>query len=169
MARMRRRSIALWLALPLLACRTPDPKQELAVTDVECYWAIDKNSGGTLYIAPSVRFQVKNLAPREQRTVQATVTFRRKGEEQTWGSAWVEVTPRGKPLPPGQSTAVTMKSDGRYYSTGEAEGMFSHAQFKDAHATLFLRVGGSAWVQFADLDAERRIGSRTVEAAPAGP
>ena len=166
---MRRRALIGLLALPLLACQPPDPKQELAVSDAECYWAIDKNSGGTLYIAPVVRFQVKNVGQREQRTLQATVTFRRKGEEQTWGSAWLEVTPRGKPLKPGESTTVALKSDGRYYSTGPLEGMFEHQLFKDAHATLFLRLGGSPWVEFASLDAERRIGSRTVEEAPATP
>lgn len=156
--------LALLSSLPGLACESHDPKQELELTGLETYWAVDSAVGARRYIAPVARFQLRNLAAEPLRTVQATATFRRKGEEQLeWGSAWEQVTPVKKPLAPGQTTLVLMKSDGRYYSEGDPHQFFEHAQFKDARVTVYLRVGSSPWVQFAEADVERRIGTRAIE------
>ena len=65
---------------------------------------------------------------------------------------------RKNPLAPGQSIGVTLKSDARYHSQGPVEGMFTHAQFKDALAEIFLRVGSSGWVSFGQVPVERRVG-----------
>jgi hypothetical protein len=93
--------------------------------------------------------------------------FRRKGEENlTWGSAFEQVVSRKNPLAPGQSIPVTLKSDARYHSQGPVEGMFSHAQFRDALAEIFLRVGSSGWVSFGQVPVERRVGSRAVASPP---
>jgi hypothetical protein len=166
---MRAPSAAV-LALLVLAsgaCRAPEPKAELELTDMETYWVIDSALGTTEYIAPAVRFRLRNKGARPWGAIQATATFRRKGEEgQTWGSDWRQVTTSAKPLAPGQDTLVVLKSDGRYYSTGTPESMFRHQLFKDAKVEVFLRIGASGWVKFAEADVERRIGSRAVEAQP---
>jgi hypothetical protein len=110
-----------------------------------------------------VRFRVTNKSKAPQTSVQATATFRRKGEEEIdWGSGWVEVTSRKKPLAPGQATQVTMKSDGRYYSSGDPQTFFEHKLFKDARATVFLRIGSSGWEKFGEIDVPRRIGSKAL-------
>ena len=154
---------ALAAALLLGSCRSPDPKALLEVTDVEAYWAVDSASGTTEYIAPAVRFQVRNASAEALRAVQATAVFRRKGEEGvTWGSDFRQVSARGDALDPGEAIILVLKSDARYYSTGPPETMFTHEQFKDATAEFFLRVGSSGWTAFGRTDVERRIGSRTV-------
>jgi len=151
----------LLLAVSLAACRTPVPQEELSVADVEAYWAIDSAVGDRQYIAPVVRFRATNKSKEAQTSVQATASFRRKGEEGIdWGSGWVEVNSRKKPLAPGQSTLVTMKSDGRYYSSGDPETFFEHKLFKDARVTVFIRIGSSGWEKFAELDVPRHIGSK---------
>lgn len=156
-----RLSTAFLLAL-LGGCQTPDPQKELQFFDAETYWAIDSMVGTTQYIAPVVRFRVKSLAAEPLRSVEATVAFKRKGEEKlTWGTDWQRLTAT-KPLQPGQTVLVVMKSDARYHSQGSLAGMFTHAQFKDAKAAVFLKVGASTWSQFAELEVERRIGSRSV-------
>jgi hypothetical protein len=156
--------VVLALAASLAACRSPDPQAVLAVSDVETYWAIDPAQGGTQYIAPVIRFQVKNRSPEPLRSVQATATFRRKGEQaQTWGSDWQQVASSGHPLAPGQDTLVVLKSDARYFSNGPVEGMFQHEKFRDASAEVFLRVGASSWSRFAGADVERRVGTRSVQ------
>jgi hypothetical protein len=43
--------------------------------------------------------------------------------------------------------------------------MFTHAQFRDATVDVFLRIGSSPWTKFATADIERRIGTRSVQAA----
>src|SRR5881397_422706 len=99
----------LALAVPLVTCRSPDPQAVLQVSDVETYWAIDPAQGQTQYLAPVVRFQVRNRAGQPLRSVQATATFRRKGEEgQSWGSDFAQVGSSGHPLAPGQSTLVVL-------------------------------------------------------------
>ena len=159
-----RRLLALPLALLAVACVAPDPKAVLEITDVETYWAVDTAAGERIYIAPVVRFTVRNKGPEELRTVQASANFRRKGEEELeWGGAFEDVTPTGKPLPRGGSRLVVLKSDGRYYSSGDPHAFFEHAQFKDARAQVWLRVGNSRWSLFGEPDIDRRIGSRTVE------
>jgi hypothetical protein len=164
---MTRRPIPwLLLLVPLAACRTPVPQQELQVSDVEAYWAIDSTVGDQQYIAPVARFRVTSKFGEPETSVQATATFRRKGEEEIdWGSAWVEVSSRKKPLAPGQSTQVTMKSDGRYHSSGDPEKFFEHRLFRDAHVTVFLRIGSSNWEKFAEADVPRHIGSKALAEA----
>jgi hypothetical protein len=166
------RSRAAAALLVLAGCRAPDPNAVVKATDLETHWAVDSgDAGGTQYIAPVVRFKLANISGESQGSVQVTATFRRKGEENlTWGSDFRQVASRAEPLVPLQVLPVVLKSDARYYSTGAPEGMFSHADFKDATAEVFVRVGSSPWTKVGALDVERRIGARGVQpsAPPAG-
>jgi len=157
-------AVVLAAAFAVSACKRPDPKAELDVSAIETYWVIDSPRGATQYMAPAIRFQVRNKSQEPIRSIQATANFRRVGEEENWGSAWEQVTPASKPLEPGKEVLVVLRSDGRYTSTGEADSMFAHKQFKDTRAEVFLRVGSSGWVKMAEAPVDRRVGSRTVQA-----
>lgn len=161
-------SLLLVAACLLADCKRHDPKQELEIAGVETYWVLDSPRGGTQYMSPAVRFRVHNKSPEPILSIQATATFRRVGEAENWGSAWEQVTPVKKPLAPGKDVVVVLRSDGRYTSSGAADSMFAHPQFKDTSAEVFLRVGSSGWVKMAESPIERRVGSKTVEplAAP---
>jgi hypothetical protein len=162
--------VPLFLALVSLSCESPDPKATLEISDVETYWVVDAPNGATQYIAPAVRFRVKNRSSRPWGSVQATATFRRKGEEsKSWGSDWKPVTSPGQSLAPGESVLVVMRSDGRYYSTGTPESMFRHGLFRDARVDIFLRIGASAWTKLLERDVERRIGTRDLASGGASP
>jgi hypothetical protein len=152
------------LALVLSGCHAPDPKAELEIANLETYWVVDSAVGQTSFIAPAVRFDVQNQGKQPRASIQATATFRRKGESESWGSDWKEVVPAGKPLAPGASTLVVLRSDGRYSSTGAPETMLQHQLFKDASVEVFLRLGSSGWVKFGSADVERRIGAKSVPA-----
>lgn len=165
LARPRRPWLGLWLLLlAASACRTPEPAKELAVSDLEAYWAIDSTAGDTVYLAPVVRFQLTNRGATE--SIEATATFRRKGDPATWGSAWERVSVPQKRLAAGRTMTVALKSDGRYYTTGAPDGIFGHELFKDANVELFLRVGSSGWIKMGAADVERRIGSKTLASPP---
>jgi hypothetical protein len=159
------------VVLPLLAaaalagsCRSPDPKQELEVTDLETYWAVDSARGERQYIAPVARFHLRNRGQQELRSIQVTASFRRKGEEQLdWGTAFDQFAPAKKALPPGEGVRVTLKSDGRYYSTGEPAGFFEHKLFKDARVQIYVRIGSSKWELMAEADVDRRIGTKALQ------
>src|SRR5258708_31059790 len=115
-------------------------------------------------MAPAVRFRVHNKAPEPSLSIQATAPCRRVGEDENWGSGWEQVTPVNKPLPPGKDVVVVLRSDGHYTSSGAADSMFAHPQFKDTRAEVFLRVGSSGWVKMAESPIERRGGRQ-----PGGP
>jgi len=135
------------------------------VSEVETYWAVESPRGETQYIAPVVRFRLRNLTAGPSRSVQAQVVFRRIGEEdKSWGSDWKEVAPSRAPIPQGGELFVELKSDGRYYTTGTPESMLQHEQFRDARADIFLREGSSSWTKMADVLVDRRIGSRSAVA-----
>ncbi len=148
-------------------CRAPDPQAELALDDLETYWAVDPPSGSTQYIAPVARFHLRNKGSNQLDSIQASATFRLKGETKTWSGAFLQVAPMArKPLAPGQSTLVVLKPDGegRYSSTVTPEEMLAHQQFRDVRVDVFLRVGSSGWTMMAQADVERRIGSHAVQA-----
>jgi hypothetical protein len=165
---------ALTLAAAGAACSKLDPAQELSVHDFETHWAIDPAVGGTSYLAPVVRFRVTNKGTHGLRSVEARARFwRKEGQLVDWGGGGAFVATWRKPLPPGKSVPLVLKSDGRYTSGGPAEEMFKNPQFHDARAEIFLRIGASPWVKFADVDIDRRIGARSViekgDAAPRPP
>jgi hypothetical protein len=150
--------------LLLASCRTPDPAQVVKISDVETHWAVDNSQAGTLYIAPVIRFKLTNVGPEPLGSIDVTATFRRKGETATWGGDFRQVSTRRKPLGPGQSESLVLKSDTRYYSNGPTEGMFTHKDFKDATVELFVRVGASRWTKSSEiLDVERHIGAHSVQ------
>ena len=164
------RAAAIAAAVAAFGCRAPDPNAIVKVTDLETHWAVDSASGGTQYIAPVVRFKVSNVSGEAQGSVQATATFRRKGEENvTWGSDFRQVSTRREPLVPLQVLPVVLKSDARYYSTGPPETMFTHQDFKDATVEVFVRVGSSSWTKVGAADVERRIGARAAQPETAAP
>ena len=157
---------ALLLSLLAAACRTPDPKAELEVSDLEAYFVVDTPRGDTQYLAPAVRFRVRNKTANPERSIQANAVFRRVGEEEkSWSGDWKQVASASKPLAPGQATLLVMKpeGEGRYYSTGTPESMFAHTLFRDVKVDLFLRVGSSGWTKMAEAKVERRIGSKAVQ------
>src|SRR3989442_1817366 len=133
----------LALTALLAACRSPDPRSVTDVSDVETYWAIDSAQGDRQFIAPVVRFQVHNKGRDSLRTLEAQATFRRKGEDAIWSSAWTRVTgPGGAPLAPGAGSLVVLKPEGqgRYFTNGPPETMFTHGQLRDATVDAFMPI-----------------------------
>ena len=74
-ARPGRPSLGVALCLALAGCGAPDPKSEVEMLNLETYWAIDSPSGNTQYLAPVVRFDLRNQG-RKSRSVQAMATLR---------------------------------------------------------------------------------------------
>jgi hypothetical protein len=161
-----RRALALGLAFACAACAKPDPQAVLEHSDLETYWAVDSAVGETQYIAPVLRLRLRNRSAEPQQAVRVRARFERKGHPgQDWGSAeWWSWGALHRPLKPGETVVVVLKSDGRYYSTGAPESMFGHELFRDARAELFAAVGPSDWIKLGEAEVERRIGSREVEA-----
>lgn len=157
--------VAVWLVCLSVACEVPDPRQELELLDFETHWAIDPSVGETHYLAPVVRFRLRNKGTEPRRSIQVKVNFRRE-DLGVWSVGFEQVSPvAGQPLAPGASIECALKPDGegRYSSPESPETMLQHPQFRDVQAEVFVRLGRAEWVKMAEVDVERRIGSRTVE------
>ncbi|MET0553914.1 MAG: hypothetical protein ABW221_12800 [Vicinamibacteria bacterium] len=162
-ARFTRALAAAGLLLGLAGCAAPDPKVELEIQGLETYWAIDSPGGNTQFLAPVVRFNVRNKGTRSRRSILASATYRREGETEAWSGAFWKVAPvKDESLAPGASALAMLKPEGqgRYTSTGAPEGMFAHPEWKDVSAEIFLRVDNSNIVSFGTFPIERRIGSK---------
>lgn len=156
---------AAGLALATAGCTPPDPRAELEIQDLETYWAVDSPAGGTQFLAPVVRFKVRNKGTKPRLSILASATFRRAGETQAWSSAFWKVAPvKDEALAPGGAFPALLKpeGEGRYSSTGPPGGMFVHPGWKDVSAEVFMRVDNSSVVSFGTFPIERRIGSKGI-------
>jgi hypothetical protein len=163
--RFTRVTCAVGLALALGGCAPIDPKAELEIEGLETYWAIDSPGGSSQFLAPVVRFNVRNKGTRSRRSILASATYRRNGETEAWSGAYWKVSPvKDQSLAAGAVAPAMLKPEGqgRYTSTGSPERMFAHPEWKDVSAEIFLRVDSSNIVSFGTFPIERRIGSKGI-------
>jgi hypothetical protein len=148
-------------ALPLLAsCRSHDAARELAVSDIQTYWIVDSPQQGENYVAPAVRFRLKNVSPYELGSVDARARFPAPDQgEEPWGSIQEQVSTWRQPLLPGHDRVVTVRSAGRYHSAAEPEAILRSPAFKEHRVEIYVRIGASNWALLGEAPVERRIGA----------
>ena len=151
--------LALGLGLSLVACQRHDPARELELFGVETYWIVDSPRQGQNYIAPVVRFRLKNVSDKPLRSVQARAKFPAADQEEAWGSIQEQVSTWRRPIDPGKDTLVTVRSAGRYQSPAAPEDILRSPAFKDPRVEVFVRIGASEWALLAQASVERRIGA----------
>jgi len=151
--------LALGLGLSLLACRRHDAGRELQLAGLETYWIVDSPRQGQNYIAPVVRFRLKNVSQQPLRSVQARAKFPAADQEEAWGSIQEQVSTWRRPIEPGQDTLVTVRSAGRYQSPADPKDILRSPGFKDPRVEVYVRIGASAWALVAQANVERRIGA----------
>jgi len=157
------RAALVLAALALGGCRSHDPQAELDVLDVETYWIVDSPRAGENYIAPAVRFRIRNRSTEEIGSIQARARFPGTADEDPWGSIQEQVTTWQNPLRPGQDVVVVVRSVGRYHATADPEDMLRSEAFRDPRAEVYVRIGSSSWARLAEAPVERRIGAPEVE------
>jgi hypothetical protein len=156
---------AALIALILLsgtACRSHDPAKELSVSGVETFWIVDSPQQGQNFVAPAVRFRLKNVSLETIGSIQARARFPAPDQDEPWGSIQEQVSTWSRPLAPGQEVVVTVRSAGRYHSAAEPEDILRSPAFKDPRVEVFVRIGSSNWAVLAEARVERRIGAPEV-------
>ena len=142
-----------------VGCRSHDPAAELQVNELQTYWIVDSPQQGQNYIAPVVRFRLKNLTREPLSAVQARARFPAPDQEDVWGSIQEQVSTWRHPIQPGQDTLVTVRSAGRYHSTADPPDILRSPAFKDPAVEVWVRIGASSWAMLAQGRVERRIGA----------
>jgi hypothetical protein len=155
-----RRAVACALLALAAGCRSHDASRELAVSDVQTYWIVDSPQGGENYVAPAVRFRLKNVSGETIGSVQARARFPAADQgEEPWGSIQEQVSTWQRPLPAGKETVVTVRSAGRYHAKAEPEAILRSPAFKDPRVEIYVRIGSSNWAMLGERAVERRIGA----------
>jgi hypothetical protein len=149
----------LALAFAGAACRSHDPAAELSVSGVETYWIVDAPQQGQNYVAPTVRFRLKNVGPATLGSVQARARFPSPDQREAWGSIQEQVSTWSRPLEPGKEAVVTVRSAGRYHALADPEDILRSPAFKDPRVEVYVRIGSSRWAKMAEATVERRIGA----------
>jgi hypothetical protein len=147
------------LAASTTACGSHDPARELALSGMETYWIVDSPEGGQNYIAPAVRFHLKNVSARPLGSIDARARFPVPGQEESWGSIQVAASTWSQPLEPGQEREVTIRSVGRYHAAAPPADLLRSPGFVDPTVEVYVRIGSSHWARLATGKVERRIGA----------
>ena len=159
MPSLRGAALAGLVLLAGSACRSHDPSKELSVSGVETYWVVDSPQQGQNFVAPTVRFRLKNVSPQTLGSVQARARFPAPDQREAWGSIQEQVSTWSRPLEPGKEAVVTVRSAGRYHAPADPEDILRSPAFKDPRVEVFVRIGSSNWAMLAEAPVVRRIGA----------
>jgi hypothetical protein len=150
---------ALLLALVGAGCSRADPARVLAVSDIESYWIVDSPRNGQNFVAPAVRFRLRNTGTEPLGSIDARARFPAPDQDEVWGSIQEQVSNWKKPLAPGKDVLVTIRSAGRYHSSAAPEDILRSPGFRDPRLEIYVRIGASAWARLGEGVVERRLGA----------
>jgi hypothetical protein len=155
----------LWLGGLLLAlisgagCHPEDPARVLALSDVETFWIVDSPQQGQNFVAPAVRFRLRNTGSAPLGSIDARARFPAPDQDEVWGSIQEQVSSWKRPLEPGKDAVVTIRSAGRYHSAAAPEDILRSPGFRDPRVEIYVRTGASPWARLGEGTVERRIGA----------
>ncbi len=129
------------------------------MSGIETYWIADSPQQGQNYVAPAVRFRLKNVSSETLGAVQARARFPAPDQREAWGSIQEQVSTWSRPLDAGREAVVTVRSAGRYHAPADPEEMLRSPAFKDPRVEVFVRIGSSNWAMMAEAPVVRRIGA----------
>jgi hypothetical protein len=167
MPSVRGAALAL-LVVAAAGCSSHDPEKELALSGVETYWIVDSPQQGQNYVAPAVRFHLKNVSAQTIGSVQARARFPAPDQREAWGSIQEQVSTWSRPLEAGKEAIVTVRSAGRYHAAADPQDILRSPAFKDPKVEVYVRIGASNWAKIAEATVERRIGAPETQNLLAG-
>jgi hypothetical protein len=145
-------------ALLATACGpTVDLATSLDVLDVSTGWKDTAPSNGQNKLVPSITFTLKNTSDQPLGSLQANVIFRRQGETEEWGSAFLTVTGSEGLAPGGSTTPLVARSNLGYTGTEARLEMLQNSQFVDARVDIFAKYASTQWVKVGEYPIERRL------------
>jgi hypothetical protein len=134
-----------------------DLKNALQVQDVSTGWADLGVVNGQNKLVPSITFRLKNVSTASIGTLQANVIFRRKGEEDEWGSGFLRVAGSEGLAAGAVSQPLSVKSQLGYTGTESRQDMLANRNFIDARAQVFAKYGSTQWTLIGEFPIERRL------------
>ena len=130
----------------------------LQVNEVTTGWFDDGIvQGGLNRLVPTIAFRLENTADVEIRSVQINGVFRRVGEEEEWGSTFVQVVGVEGLASHAETSTFVLRSDLGYTGEEPRLDMFENRYFVDVGVELFVKHGGAQWVMLSEFPIERQL------------
>ena len=130
----------------------------LQVNEVTTGWFDDGIvQGGLNRLVPTISFRLENTADVEIRSVQINGVFRRVGEEEEWGSTFVQVVGVEGLASHAETSTFVLRSDLGYTGEEPRLDMFENRYFVDVGVELFVKHGGAQWVKQSEFPIERQL------------
>ena len=153
-----------WVVLTLMstaACsRDIDLATSLQVDAVSTGWFDAGIVGGKKKLVPAVSFTLKNASDRKLPVLQVNASFRRVGDENEWGTAFLTAAGSGGFPPGAASGAITLRSQLGYTGIESGAEMLDNSQFVDAKVDLFAKYGSGGWTRVGEYPIARRLIAR---------
>ena len=150
--------LTLLLALATAGCGPQvDLKTALQVENVSTGWYDLGVVNGQNKLVPSVTFSFKNVSDQTLTTLQGNVIFRRAGENEEWGAAFLRVAGSEGLAPGGSAGPFSARSQLGYTGSDTRQQMLANRQFVDARAQIFAKYGSTQWTLIAEHPIERKL------------
>ena len=137
---------------------TVDLTKGLEVEVVSTGWFDAGIINGQNKLVPTASFKLKNVSDQKLVTLQINALFRRAGENDEWGSAFLTAV-GSEGLAPGATTAVlTAKSQLGYTGSDQTRAeMLQNTHFVDAKVDLFAKYAATQWVKVGEYPIVREL------------
>jgi hypothetical protein len=151
--------LAILVALLCAGCGpTVDLTRGLEVEVVSTGWFDAGIVNGQNKLVPTASFRLKNTSDQKLVTLQINALFRRVGENDEWGSAFLTAV-GSEGLAPGATTAVlNAKSQLGYTGSDQTRAeMLQNTHFVDARVQLFAKYAATQWVKVGEYPIVREL------------
>ena len=157
------------LTLSACAGANVDITKAVQVTDLTTGWYDAGVENGVNKLLPTIAFRLKNVMAIPLRNVQLNAVFRRVGETENWGDAYMRVI-QNEGLAAGATTAeIVLRSSLGYTSTEPRSQMLRHSQFKDASVKVFAKQGSEQYAPLGEWDIQRVLILPSYKPEPSNP
>jgi hypothetical protein len=156
-----RASVCL-LVLLALACAgcgpTVDLTKGLQVEVVSSGWFDMGIVNGQNKLVPTVSFTLKNVSDQKLLALQINALFRRAGENDEWGSAFLSAIGSDGLAPGATSGTLTARSQLGYTGSDQSRAeMLQNTHFVDARVQLFAKYASTQWVKVGEYPVARQL------------
>ena len=153
-----RLGLGLLLAPPLASCGPSiDLSEALQVETVSSGWL----DAGTVYgkkkLVPLVSVRLTNRSDRTLPVLQVNALFRRAGDTDEWGSAFLMAVGSEGLSPRATTRTLALASQLGYTGEESPPDMLHNSRFVDARVDLFARYGSSQWVRIGAYPISRQL------------
>ena len=156
--RMCRLGLLVLSLMSATACgHDVDLATSLQVDTVTTGWFDAGLIDGKKKLVPAVSFTLKNASDQRLRVLQVNASFRRVGQPDEWGSAYLTAAGSAGLAPGADTGALTLHSQLGYTGIESAPDMLDNSFFVDARVNLFVKYGSGEWTRVGDYPITRRL------------